>query len=163
MSCLGVHFALTEEQAKHLLAARSNEAVLKVVKDEIEAAWNETWLQETGKAWDAIHRCLTDGSLLVKDTSPLAKCVLGGCQLYCGSNCIVSFLNAAETSEVCDAIQGLDQIWLREKYFYLNEIQVGYPLDEDGFDATWSCFKDLKDFFQQAAQNGRSVVFTVDQ
>jgi hypothetical protein len=32
--------------------------------EEIEETWEEPFVVESDKAWDAIHRCLTDGSLL---------------------------------------------------------------------------------------------------
>ena len=33
------------------------------VIEEIEDRWDRDWLVETDKAWDAIHRCLTGGTL----------------------------------------------------------------------------------------------------
>ena len=113
MSCLGVHFALTEEQVKHLLSVRSGQEVLTIVKDEIERQWDEEWLLETGQAWDAIHRCLTDGGLMVKEASPLSKCILGGRQLYHGDDYIISFLNPTEASEVYQAIAEISEEWFR--------------------------------------------------
>lgn len=163
MSCLGVHFALTDEQLGRLLAAGSDQDVLMIVKEEIEVEWDEDWLQETGQTWDAIHRCLSDGTLNLNGSSPLSKCVIGGRQLYHGGDYIISFLNAEETAEVFLAIKDIDQLWLRQKYFALNPVQVDYPLDEDDFETTWSYFEELKQFFQKAAQNRRAVIFTADQ
>ena len=38
--------------------------MLDIVQEEIEEPWDEEWLLEMDKAWDAIHRCLTDGRLV---------------------------------------------------------------------------------------------------
>jgi hypothetical protein len=65
MGCRGVLFAITEDQARRLRAARGGDAaVLSIVQDEIEEAWDQAHLCQTDKAWDAIHRCLTDGTLV---------------------------------------------------------------------------------------------------
>ena len=65
MGCLGVHFALTSAQTEALWSAyeaQDDDGVLAVVR-EIEDAWDEPHLQQTDKAWDAIHRVLADGTL----------------------------------------------------------------------------------------------------
>jgi hypothetical protein len=163
MSCLGVHFALSDEKVERLLSARSNGEVLSIVKEEIETDWDEEWLQEAGKAWDAIHRCLTDGSLVVKDASPLSKCILGGRQLYQADNYVISFLNPAETCEVFHAIKDINREWLEGKYFALEDTTSDYSVDEADFEISWSYFEELKHFFQKTAQHGRAVIFAADQ
>jgi hypothetical protein len=83
MACRGVHFALSAgEQQRLLAAAGDDDAVLSVILEDIEQRWDNDWLQETDKAWDAIHRCLTDGTLSFESISPFHKCILGGRQLY---------------------------------------------------------------------------------
>jgi hypothetical protein len=163
MSCLGVHFALTGKQATCLLSAHSDEQVLTIVKDDIEREWDEEWLLETGHAWDAIHRCLTDGSLAVNHATPLSRCILGGRQLYHAGDYIISFLPPAEASQVYQAMAEIDQEWFREKYFALDQAQTGYEVDEDDFEVTFGYFGELKQFFQKTAESGRAVIFTVDQ
>lgn len=63
MSCLGVHFAINGEIADKLSRAKSDEELVEIVQEKIEEKWDESHLYETDKAWDAIHRCLSDGSL----------------------------------------------------------------------------------------------------
>jgi len=163
MACRGVLFALTEEDAKCLLAARDDNAVLYIVQEEIEALWDEEWLEQTDKAWDAIHRCLTDGTLRVKSPSPLAKCILGGRQLHKGDNYIVSFLTPEEVKSVSAALQEIDENWLRRKYYALDPNNYGKPLSEEDFDYTWYYFRGTRSFFAKASRHSRSVIFTVDQ
>jgi hypothetical protein len=92
MACRGVLFAIIEAEAQKLKSARGNDTeVLSIVQDEIEADWDEAHLCQTDKAWDAIHRCLGDGTLQ-NGEGPLSLCILGGEQLHNDSSYIVSLL-----------------------------------------------------------------------
>jgi hypothetical protein len=95
MSARGVHFAVTPAQEKHLLAAKSARKLMEQV-EEIEESWEKPFVVETDKAWNAIHRCLTDGSLLyVSGVYSLNHCICGGRQLYRGrSVCLTRGCNA---------------------------------------------------------------------
>jgi hypothetical protein len=81
MARRGVHFALTEEQLSRLLGVASDEELISFVED-VEEIWDKESLAESDKAWDAIHRCLTDGSLLYESGEyPLNHVICGGRQL----------------------------------------------------------------------------------
>jgi hypothetical protein len=62
VGCRGVLFAIDQEELQALRQATSDSEVQAVVAA-IEERWDERFLAETDKAWDAIHRCLTDGTL----------------------------------------------------------------------------------------------------
>ena len=109
MGCRGVYFALTEDDVKKLVGADSDVTVKKVVQEDIEERWDEDWLQQTDKAWDAMHRCLTDGTLVCKGKSIMEKCVLGGKQLHRGNEYIVSFLTPGEVKDVFEVIKPIGE------------------------------------------------------
>ena len=115
MACRSVHFALSSEQTQEFKAIRENgdDAIMAFVQD-IEEQWDQDWLQECDKAWDAIHRCLTDGNLEYGE-SPLHKCILGKGSVHEGDEYIVSFLEPPDVKEVAAAIKSIDQLWLRKK------------------------------------------------
>jgi hypothetical protein len=164
MACRGVHFALTADDERQLLAAGGDdEAVLDLIVEDIEDRWDEEWLQETDKAWDAIHRCLTDGTLSFESTSPLHQCILGGRQMYSGDDYIVSYLTAEEVGQVAQAIASIDEVTLRDRYDQIDEDDYAASLSQEDFDYTWGWFEPLKLFFAKAADAGRAVVFAVDQ
>lgn len=165
MGCRGVHFALSPQGEQLLLqgAEAGDEAVLNVLQEDIEQRWDEEWLQQTDKAWDAIHRCLTDGTLTTRATSPRGKCILAGRQLHRGRDYIISYLTAAEVKQVAEAISVLDKPWMRNRYFRLDEDDYGLPLSEEDFEYTWEYFELLQQFFAKAAAANRSIVFTADQ
>ena len=83
MAGRGVYFALSEAQAEQLSQAEGDDQVREIV-DQIEEEWDRDWLFETDKAWDALHRTLTDGHLHYENGSyPLNLVVIGGMHLTC--------------------------------------------------------------------------------
>jgi len=161
MAGRGVHFALTPEEESQLVDGPHDDDELMKTIAEIENRWDREWLMETDKAWDAIHRCLTDGSLEYGRT-PFHKCILGTCSLYDGEDYIVSFLEPDEVKEVAEAIADIDRAWLRQKYDAIDPDDYDGELSDEDFEYTWSNFADLQAFYQKAARHDRSVVFTVD-
>ena len=163
MSARGVHFAVTPTQAKALLAAKSDRKLMELI-NAIEEAWEKPFVVESDKAWDAIHRCLTDGSLLyVSGEYPLNHCICGGRQLHRGRGYTVSFVSAPQVKEVAVALAKVTKRWLRKRYDQIDpeeydEVEMG---DED-FAYTWENFLDVRRLYKKAAEAGRAVLFTVD-
>jgi len=164
MACRGVHFALTDEQADRLLeAAEAGDDALMEVVEEIEEAWEREWLAETDKAWDGIHRCLTDGKLEWGDT-PLHKCILGRFNLHAGDDYLINLLDPNEVAEVAAAVAAIDRDALRRGYDAIDPESYYYLVRSDSdFEYTWTNFVGLRDFFRKAADAGRAVMFTADQ
>jgi hypothetical protein len=156
MGCRGVLFAITKEEAERLRSARGNDAdVLSIVQDEIEEAWDESFLCETDKAWDAIHRCLTNRKLSFDQSEfPRNLCILGGEQLHAGGDYIISLLTPAQVKEVADALQ---------QYLKIDQQEYGFTFGEEDFDYTWDYFERVRDFYLKAASENRWTIFTVDQ
>src|SRR5215467_6180721 len=102
MACRGVFFALSSSQREHLLALDSDGERLQYIQEDIEAAWDEAHLLQTDKAWDAIHRCLTDGTLTIaRSPTPLGKLILGGRQLYSDTQSyIINLIEDGDLSEI---------------------------------------------------------------
>jgi len=170
MACRGVHFALTEEESKQLLKEAETGKAIDFIQEVVEARWETDWPQETDKSWDAIHRCLTDGTLKCAGKSALEKCVLGGRQLHRCNYCIVSFLTSDETDEVATALAGVVKEWFEMRYWALKKKMLWFAvsdyagsISEEDLEYSWSYFQELKAFFQKAAAAKRAVVFTVDR
>jgi hypothetical protein len=163
MSARGVHFAVTAAQEMALLAAKSDRKLMELV-EHIEETWEKPFVCETDKAWDAIHRCLTDGTLLyVSGDYPLNHCICGGQQLYRGRDYTVSYVSASQVKDVGKALPKITKAWMRQRYDKLDpeeydEVEMG---DED-FAYTWENFLDLRRFYKKAAEKGRAVIFTAD-
>ena len=164
MACRGVHFALTKDQRSQLLAlVESQGDVIAFIQDDIEEQWDTDWLCETDKAWDAIHRCLTDGTLSDDNSTPFHWCVLNGAQMYAGDDYIVSFVDAPNVKQVADAIATITESEFRTRYHAIDDSDYGMPLSGEDLEYTLSYFTSLRDLFARAATANRSVLFSVDQ
>jgi hypothetical protein len=77
MAARGVFFAIPSEQAAAFQDAPDDDALMGLV-EEVEETWDDDNLVECDKAWDAMHRLLTDGALeFGNGPEPLCHCVLG--------------------------------------------------------------------------------------
>jgi hypothetical protein len=164
MAGLGVHFALSLDQERRLLAASRDEDAVKEISDEIEEAWDEPHLVDTDKAWDRIHRCLSDGTLDPDGGSyPLSYAVLGGQQLHSAGGYVICYLDCDEVRDIAEALGQLDEASLRERFFALEpDDDDDGPYDEDDFQYVWENFQDLQRFYKHAGKEYRAVIFTGD-
>jgi len=166
MACRAVLFALTDDEAKRFLEAQGDEALEEVIEG-IEERWEEEWLCELDKAWDGIHRALTDGELAWDNGEyPLNHAILGGQQLHEGDDYIITFVQPAQVADVAKALQGLSDLEFRKRYFKINRDNYGFApdqLSDEDFDYVAGWFEELKSFYAKAAAANRAVLFTVDQ
>lgn len=165
MACRGVFFSLTSSQQERLLACETDRERLDYVQ-QIEEAWDENHLLQTDKAWDAIHRCLTDGMLVIApDPNPLGKVIVGGKQLYSDTQSyIINLIEPHEVPAVATALKTVTREWMKTQYERLRD--TDYPqefVSEQDWEYTWDWFSGIPEFFARAAQDNRSVIFTVDQ
>jgi hypothetical protein len=162
MSARGVHFAVSSTQARKLLAARSDRKLMSLI-EQIEDTWDEPFLVESDKAWDAIHRCLTDGSLLYESGEyPLNLCICGGRQLHRGDDYTVSFVSARQVKDVATALGKITRTGMRKRYALIDADDYASDIGEDDFAYTWQNFLEVRRFYRRAAKAGRAVLFTVD-
>ncbi len=164
MACRGVHFAIEKEQYEKLMSAKNDDDVIEIIQEEIEEEWDQEWLHETDKAWDAIHRCLTDGRLEWDNGKlPLKAAVIGGELIHKGEDYIVSVVAPEKVPEVAKALQAIDENTLRNGYNKIKESNYGGEIGEEDFEYTKEWFKGLPELFSRAASTGRAIVFSVDQ
>lgn len=126
----------------------------------LEESWTDGGLKvDTDKAWDAIHRCLTDGGLDPDGGEyPLSHVVLGGRHLH--DEYHVVYVSAAEVRQVADALRGVDRTWLRHRFDATDDPDYRGARDDVDFEYTWDNFVDLHAFYDRAAAAGRAVIFT---
>lgn len=164
MGCLGVYFALTDEDLRKVLDAATDEDRRAIITDDIEDRWNEEWLFSTDQAWGGIHRCLSDGTLdNMKGEYPLKLAVLGGQHLYGADDYIIVLIAPDEAGDLAEALAGIEEGWLRSRYESHRFPDYGLEKCEDDFAYIWSYFEGLKRFIRKAADARRSVLFTAGQ
>ena len=159
----GYHIALGREHAKELFGIKEDEALRKFLDDlKVRPDMKKSGrVLETGTTWDAIHRCFTDGELdPAGGEFPLNHAVLGGKQLYKGTDSTAVLIRPDMTRFIADALSELDQDELRPKFFALAGGSYDQPVDEKHFMQMWRVVQDLQVFFDAAAENLEAVVFT---
>jgi hypothetical protein len=162
MASLGVHFALTAEEASPLMdTPYMTDDKIRAFVSEIEHRWDKEWLQETDKAWDAIHRCLTDGNLEYGDT-PFHMCILPHDNICVDEGYTVCFADPDEVKQVAAALTGIDRAEMRRRYDAIDPDDYDGHKSDDDFEYTWGWFVPLREFFNKAAAHDRAVIFTVD-
>jgi hypothetical protein len=166
MGCRGVHFSLDEDQVSALRATPEAQRVEYVQEAIEEGLWSADASrgEESDKAWDAIHRALTDGRLRYDNGKyPLSHVVLGGEPLYGGEDYIISLKSPAQVRDVATALKDLTRDALRRGYDEIDSTTYQGELSDEDFEYTWSWMAGLVDFYRRAAAEGRSVIFTADQ
>jgi Domain of unknown function (DUF1877) len=161
MGVRGVHFAITDVQAAALRKARGDDAAVAALLEVIEDAWDEAWLAESDKAWDAIHRALGDGTLAYA-TPPLGDVVLGGESLLTdddGDETLV-LVEPARVDAAAKALALIDEADFRERY---QRLCAGYAPEfgDQDLEYAWSNLADVRALFMKAARAGRHVLFSV--
>lgn len=155
---LGVHFAITSEQERLLLAA-DDDKVGEFLEELEESREDDALTVDTDKAWDAIHRCLTDGTLDPDSgVYPWSHTVLGGRHLHV--DYYVVYVSAAEVRDVAEALRTVDRTWLRRRFDSIDDRDYDGAQDDEDFEYTWNNFVDVQTFYDRAAAADRSVLFT---
>ncbi|MTD93026.1 DUF1877 family protein [Hyphomicrobium sp. xq] len=165
MVARGVHFALTAEDERRLLACPAGQRP-DFIRNDIEEfyfAHAGEWLCETDKAWDAIHRSFGASELHYEYRSPLHGVILGGEPLYFRRDYIISLKKSGCVGEIAGALGAVGEQEFRARYFGIDPMKYDCPLSEEDFEYSWSWLQRLIPFYLRSAEAGRSVVFTTDQ
>lgn len=157
---LGMHFAITDDDRRQLLQMEGDDEGLSEFVHEVIEERDDEYNVETDKAWDAIHRSLTDGRLVFDNgTRPLNLAVLGGRLLTSGEDELVVLVDKDQVAAVAAALTAVTEESLRAGYERIDVADYPEFGDED-FDYTWENFADLTDFWRRAAASERHVIFT---
>lgn len=164
MTCLGVHFAVPAPVAKRLAASAGDDEALQELVGEIEDEWDAEHLFETDKAWDALHRCLSDGTLDPEGgKAPLNQVFFGGRMLNEGDDYFVVLIGASQVARVAKALAKVTEAGLRARYDRIDPGDYDGEKGAEDWRYTWESFQGLPEFFARAAREKRAVIFTVDQ
>ncbi len=165
MSCLGVLFSLDKKTVDRLKSFSDDEERLDYLQGDIEKIYfdeNPEWVCELDKAWDAIHRTLTDGKLeWTNGTYPLNHFILGGEILYSQDDYIMTLKSPQQVSDIYNALASVTAEMFRPKYFQIDKSI--YETSDEDLEYTWEWFDQSREFWKRAAADGRYVLFTADQ
>ena len=161
MSRTGTHFALTPEQEQAVWSNFYDETMLDYVEILHEDSEER---QGTDKAWDPIHRCLSDGTLMWDAGRwPLRGAILGSESMYFGPDHVVMLLERDEVAVVAAALDRVSQEWLHERFVALRQYGYEGAVDEAAFDYVWYWFERMRGFFRRASDEDRAMLFAASQ
>jgi hypothetical protein len=167
MGCLGVHFAIDEDQVNTIKSLPTDAERLDYLQEDIEEDYlgnHREWTAESDKAWDAIHRTLTDGTLGWDNGEfPLSHVIFGGESLYEHDDYIMILKTPEQVRAIARALPKVSDEWFREKYFAIDPADYYFQVSEEDFEYTWHWFQGVRDLYTRAAEAGRYVLFTASQ
>jgi len=163
MSCRGVFFAMTADQAAACEAAADDEELMELI-EAIEEEWDTLHLAECDKSWDAMHRLLTDGQLAFgNESEPLSQVVLGPNQLHEGDDYLISLVLPDQVKKVAAALSAISKAWFDERYRTVVPADYAPEYGDVDREYTWEYFQEVRELYRKAAEENRAVLFTVDQ
>ena len=166
MACRGVHFSIDQQVVDRLLACSSDAERLEIIKEDIEEDYfnnQPNRMAETDKAWDWIHRAVTDGNLEWSNGRyPLNHLILGGRLLYQGDDYIISLKTPEQVKHVWQKLSQLTSETFKQEFEKIDESELNGTREED-LAYAWGWLEHLMEFWQRAASEDRYVLFTVDQ
>jgi hypothetical protein len=167
MGCLGVLFALTVDEVAKLKSFKKDKDRLDHVREEIEDIYfgeHPDLMAETDKAWDAIHRALSDGDLsYTTGPTPLRLAIIGGEPLYSKSDYIMSLKTPEQVKEIAAALATITGDEIKRRYDGVDAKKYGYPKSDEDRSYTCEYFQSVASFYAKAASEGRFVLLTADQ
>lgn len=167
MGCRGVHFALTNAEVERLRSLESERDRLNYLVEELEVTYfsaRAEYLAESDKAWDAMHRALTDGELTWNGGEyPLNHAVLAGERLYTRPDYIMTIKLPDQVRDIAAALSAITETEFRRRYFAIDPKSYGCPVDEEDFAYTWDWFQNVRRLYAKAAAEKRYVLFAVSQ
>ena len=102
-----------------LRKADPDKARFEVVQEEIDEGWGkDAWvLCEPHRAWDAIHRYLTDDHLGFRSGSfPLHLSILNEKQIFSGDDYIVSLVTSEKRRDLAEVLQQVSAKFIGSRY-----------------------------------------------
>lgn len=143
-----------------------NAELLQSIKNEEISLYEIERKLDIDKTWQALHYILNGGQ--EGNDSPLGAAVpLTSHYIGNYSDAEVFALEPDQVKQTAEALEGIEEGWLREHYAFRQMMEEGiYPLiegdDEEGFfDYIYSHFKAVREFYQQASASGSYVVFYI--
>lgn len=115
-------------------------------------------------SWDAIHRCLGDGSLKEEPAEyPLQAVVLGGTPLGDDKGLIMRLNVPPIVQKLAPEVVSIGEAAFRSCYFSIPADSYLIVPNEADFQYTWDYFQQVQLFYGRAAENGEAVLFIAYQ
>lgn len=155
----GVLFVLSRENAKTFFGLKADELLVGYISDLLDSNDDVPRVTLDG-TWETLHRCFSDGTLNpVGGTAPMNHCLLGGRQMYEGSDRVISLVRPDVVPHVAIELAGVEKSWLRERYESTSADAGNDPFDTDKFEEAYAKVEAIHTLYMVAAEEGGAVVF----
>jgi hypothetical protein len=159
----GYHIALSREHAKRVFAAKDDASLpplLEELKNDKTLKANSQIL-EVKRHWEAIHRCLTDGTLDPDAGDfPLNHVILGGKRLHFGDDYVAVVVRPDMVTFIAEALHDIKEPDFRKCYFGLAEKGFDQPINEKDYSLTWHMMQEIRTFFEFCDEERFAILFT---
>ena len=155
----GVLFVLARDDAKTFFGLKDDELLISYISDLLDSKEDLPRVTLDG-TWETIHRCLSDGTLNPNGgKAPLNHCLLGGRQMYQGSDRVVSLVRPDVVPHVAIELAGIEKCWLRDRYESTSSASGNDPFDMETFEQAFAKVEAIHTLYMMAAEEGGAVVF----
>lgn len=158
----GYLIALSRDNAKRVFA-QGDDAGLISLLDELKKSpelKKKGHVLDMAKAWDAIHRLLTEGTLEPNGGDfPLNTAILGGKPIHKGTDFAAVVVRPDMTPFVAEALAEVTQEDFQKKFGDLPGHGYNQGTTSKDFDEVWRVTRLLKDFYEFCAAERLAVLF----
>ncbi|PJI44317.1 DUF1877 family protein [Ferrovibrio sp.] len=171
MAARGGYFAITADQKARLMALTTGADRAEYLNE----IFDEVPYQDLDKAWYTIHRALanypsdpyglSDEMDAQYASYPLKLAIYGGQDINVDGDdgWILRLIEPHQIADLVQAMEGLDEESLKQKYWASNSLESHCEYGEDDLEYTLGYFEEARDFLKQMAGTGRTVIFLADQ
>ena len=162
---LAMLYALTDEELLQLLEQPEEERYDYMLKEFENTLFNTPRACELDKAWDGIQYCLGGGFWSEENRLPYNIIVGGEPLTYMGEDAdeIMTWKSDEEVVEIAEYLKrhDLSEI-IRSNHSRIDEEYYYRAVDDEDLEyLLWWC-SNIQAFYENAAQEGRHVIFSVD-
>jgi hypothetical protein len=158
----GYHIALSREHAKRVFGSKDDpslRSLIEELKNDKSLKANSQVL-DCKRYWDAIHRCLTEGTLDPEGGEfPLNHVILGGKKLHQGDDYIAVVVRPDMVTFIAEELHSLKEPDFRQRFFALEGKDYDQPINEKEYSYVWHMVQEVRTFFEYCDEERFALLF----
>jgi hypothetical protein len=159
----GYYIALSRDHAKRVFANKDDATLPPLIAEfkSDKALKANSQILEVKRTWDAIHRCLTEGTLDVEAGDfPRNHVVLGGKKLHNGDDYVAVVVRPDMVTFIAEALHEIKEPDFRKCFFALADKGYDQPINEKEYSFIWHTIQEIRAFFEYCDEERFAVLFT---
>jgi hypothetical protein len=159
----GHHIALSREHAKRVFANKDDASLPPLIAELLgdKSLKANSQILDVKRTWDAIHRCLTEGTLDPEAGEfPLNHVILGGKKLHNGDDYIAVVVRPDMVTFIAEGLREVKEPDFRKAFFALGEKGYDQAINEKEYSFIWHMVQEIRAFFEYCDEERFAVLFT---